>query len=588
MYLPILIQQICAMDSSQGLMEGSVSCHLEITQIREQNKEIEMVMNTNVENSSCSKRKRRSKVWEDFTYSVGKDGKEWAQCNHCEKEFVGSSKSGTTHLKNHLKSCPVLRNPGGVADKAKEKTVIDPESNGSDLVRKIIKYGIKGIKDDIVDVYQQEKDKIHEYLDKLTCRFNVTIDPLPTRELGMDSWSMKIWVIDDSWEFKNRIICLGESIYDIKKRVKSFSEDWKRDKEICSMIKFGSFYVSGCEEVKDICNWFTGTSQSVLTLLMKIDLVISFDGLAKISRNDILTNMRKLRDYIITNAKELQSGIEKASTSESLSSSWVEDKDVVEWVMGCKEEIYELEDTDPNFNSINFIEDWDEADLLYDSWKVFDDWREDVGKLLETENNKTANVNFPVFCQIFSKLIQLEKSDNHYSRLTASRIREYFDEYWNNSELILVIPVILDPRFKIDFIVENLYKEMYGNDATTHLKGMIDDVTNIFNQYVKGTNNFMSSSSQESELNCYLNDPKCSSDERFNILQWWRLNSLIYPTLARMARDFLSIRISIASNNDSLVKEIKDVYDCLGNLDDDDFKLKFACTKFWLNNLKNN
>ncbi|XP_031259536.1 zinc finger BED domain-containing protein RICESLEEPER 1-like [Pistacia vera] len=507
-YLQSLQRQIKEIESLAQRGKAHVSSNInttdlrhgqEITQIREQNKEIEMVMNTNVENSSCSKRKRRSKVWEDFTYSVGKDGKEWAQCKHCKKEFVGSSKSGTTHLKNHLKSCPVLRNPGGVADKAKEKTVIDPESNGSDLVRKIIKYGIKGIKDDIVDVYQQEKDKIHEYLDKLTCRFNVTIDPLPTRELGMDSWSMKIWVIDDSWELKNRIICLGESIYDIKKRVKSFSEDWKRDKKICSMIKFGSFYVSGCEEVKDIGNWFTGTSQSVLTLLIKIDLAISFDGLAKISRNDILTNMRKLRDYIITNAKELQSGIEKASTSESLSSSWVEDKDVVEWVMGCKEALCELEDIDPDFKSINFIkEDWDEATLMYNCQKALNDLGEDVDNFLDHLEHKTANEYFPMICQIFSKLDQLERSDNSYICDSVSHLRKNIDKLWNGSMLVLVTRVILDPRFKNDFIIKKLYEEMYKRgftDVGARLIGIIDGVTNIFNQYVKETNNPMSSSS---------------------------------------------------------------------------------------------
>ncbi|KAJ0034487.1 hypothetical protein Pint_25854 [Pistacia integerrima] len=252
--------------------------------------------------------------------------------------------------------------------------------------------------------------------------------------------------------------------------------------------------------------------------------------------------------------------------------------------MGCKEALCELEDTDPDFKSINFIkEDWDEAALMYNCFKVLEDLSQELSNLLNCKYN-TAKVDFPMFCDIFLKLVQLGKSDNHYFCFLVSRFRKYFDEFWNKSKLVLVITGILDPQFKMSFNVENFYKEMYGNDAKARFYRIVDYVANIFNQYAKGTNNSMSSSSQESELNCYLSDPKCPSEEGFDILQWWHFNSSTYPILARMARDFLSIPISATDEDDSLVKEIKCVYDCLDN----DFKLKFAYTKIWFDNLENN
>ncbi|XP_031250760.1 zinc finger BED domain-containing protein RICESLEEPER 1-like [Pistacia vera] len=605
-YLQSLQQQIKEIESLAQRGEAHVSSNInttdlhhgqEITQIREQNKEIEMVMNKDVENSSCSKRKRRSKVWEDFTYSVGKDGKEWAQCNHCKRKFDGSSKSGTTHLKNHLKSCPVLKNPSGVSDKAKEKSVIDLELNGSDLLQKIIKYRLECIKDDILNVYQEEKDKLRGYLDKLPCRLNVTI-----QRDDFGGWSMKIWFINDSWELKNWIICFGEYNHDFVESVKSWLVDWNIDKKI-SAIRVGHFDDFEEKEEENICNWlnergslsFTGICLSVSSLLQRIKIDIHLIWLANNLRQDISTKLDKLSDYVRTNEIKFQSAIEKAVsmgktvTSEPAPPSRVGRKYVIEWAMRCKEAFCVLEDIDPDFKSINFIkEDWDETTLLYNSWKMLNDWRKDVDNLLYPKH-KTANEYFPMICQIFSKLVQMGKSDNRYICDIASHFRNNFDECWNNSKLVLVTTVILDPRFKMDFIVEKFYKEMYGNDANACRSKIIDDITNIFNKYAKKTNNSMSSSSQESELNCYLSDSKCHSDEGFDILKWWRLNSSTYPTLVRMARDFLSIPIFVIDEDDSFSDEVTNVHDCLKNLnDDDDFKCKFACTRFWLNNLENN
>lgn len=168
-----------------------------------------MVMNPNVQNSSQTKRRKlKPKVWKDFTKYVGKNEKEWFKCKHCKNEFVVLRKSRITHLKSHLRSCPYLRNSSGVADKTKKKSVIGPNSNDSNLVQRIIKYGLNNIKDDILDVYELEKYKFRRYLDKLPSLFSVTIEwflwPYSTFTL------MRIWFIDDNWELRNGIIFSSE------------------------------------------------------------------------------------------------------------------------------------------------------------------------------------------------------------------------------------------------------------------------------------------------------------------------------------------------------------------------------------------
>lgn len=91
--------------------------------MEEANNETDLEINYNSEASTGDKRKRegkvRSKVWQHFTKVIREDGKcDKCQCNHCQKLFTCSSRSGTTHLLRHIAEgiCPVFK-------KEKDKTI---------------------------------------------------------------------------------------------------------------------------------------------------------------------------------------------------------------------------------------------------------------------------------------------------------------------------------------------------------------------------------------------------------------------------------------------------------------------------------
>ncbi|KAK4851887.1 hypothetical protein QYF36_019185 [Acer negundo] len=70
-----------------------------------------------------------------FEKCKDKDGNDLAKCNLCEKLFNGSSKKGTTHLRNHIKSCQNKRNGGGATgsgDKPAGNSVTDQQLNHLD------------------------------------------------------------------------------------------------------------------------------------------------------------------------------------------------------------------------------------------------------------------------------------------------------------------------------------------------------------------------------------------------------------------------------------------------------------------------
>ncbi|KAJ0035879.1 hypothetical protein Pint_25843 [Pistacia integerrima] len=572
----------------------------EISPTREQNAYVGPTPNQE-NTSSAKKRKLKSKVWEDFTKYKKDDGEERAECKHCNKDFVGSSKSGTTHLHNHLKSCRGLRNPVGVVNREKEKSLIDPESNGSDWVLKVIKYGPNGIRDDIFNIYEQETDKLRGYLHKLSCRFNVTIEKIEYL------WFLIIWFIDDSWELKMvyfllegreeveetelqeieleedqiHVIELEEDQIHVIERVKFCLEDWNIDKKVCSVVGDSVFIAECGKVIEDINSWLNERgSFPVIQSFLLIIFSLSRTG-KKVGESYMSDKAFKIWDYCRTssNVNKFQDVAEKALfkgktvTSLSVPSCWLFDGNMLEWVLGCKEAFSELNDIDPDFKSINFIEkEWNEATLIYYiGWKVFDDLYRDF-----EPTNKTANGYFPIFSDIMLKLVQLGESDDHNVSSFASKWREELEEYWNNSNLILVITVILDPRFKMD-IVKQFYEKIYGNDANEYLKKIIDDVTNIYNKYAGSTDNNIVTS--ESELDRYLKDSKCPPGEAFNILDWWRVESRTYPTLAKIARDVLPIPVAVLGHS-SLLRGVKNAINA--NIEAD-LQVALACTNVWLN-----
>ncbi|CAL5390889.1 unnamed protein product [Camellia sinensis] len=74
-------------------------------------------------------RKLTSKVWDDFVKFKGPNGNDIARCKHCNREFVGESRKGTSHLKNHLsKTCPVLKGPNAPRNASKAASESTPKA----------------------------------------------------------------------------------------------------------------------------------------------------------------------------------------------------------------------------------------------------------------------------------------------------------------------------------------------------------------------------------------------------------------------------------------------------------------------------
>ncbi|KAJ4723458.1 Zinc finger BED domain-containing protein [Melia azedarach] len=595
-----------------------------------------------ISSRSCKGRKNQSKIWEEMTKFTGEDGRDFARCNLCNKVFDGSSKKGTTHLKNHLERCRRKRNNNGVedADKSMDQTtnltsspVIEGKSV-TDFIKSYFHEGgfltsdwdplvLKSRKVEILQVFEEEKKKLRTVFSELSCRFNLIIE-------DFDGWYvLKVRYIDNSWEPKMKIIGLhaedkeaDHKYQDLVNILRDSCLDLKIDGNIYSTIyqyygddNFERFVKGNYEDViVEISSWFSQRDNSLpfvgflfspfaLSLLhcyakinLKFWLRSKFDGIIKCIDyvNSTTSNMHNFQSAL-DNAKSMG---KKVNISDPFPKNARSLNDLVK-AAGFKEALCELERIDFDFKSrsINLTEHWDEAAVIC---QYIQELQNSIDNLCNG-GYTTPNQYFPEFCDLYMKILppqrtQLDEATSSAIEKLASALEKY--------KLVLVITVVLDPRFKMD-IVQLWYNKIYGHDADSYLKEIGDNFTGIYNKYyakVSESNSEDATTSyldvmgrpcksshnifipdKSSELERYLNESKVPSVEKFDILSWWRAYTPIYPTLARMARDFLALPIHVdelgklAYRSHWIVDYIVDCKDL-----DDDIKSALTCLIEWL------
>jgi hypothetical protein len=158
---------------------------------------------------------------------------------------------------------------------------------------------------------------------------------------------------------------------------------------------------------------------------------------------------------------------------------------------------------------------------------------------------------------------QVPEADGDLTQ-TIQYMQRKFKRYWKLTWLQIIFPVIFDPRFKIGFVDFRL-KQAFGSEAESKIEIVKKTLVELFKDYSDGQEiahapcvsvqanasgryadwdshvNLNSQPTNEvpTELEAYLSKQAIPRSDDFDILGWWKNNSLEYPTLSRMARDVL-------------------------------------------------
>lgn len=228
-------------------------------------------------------RRLRSLVWNDFTKKQKADGNYEAICNHCGKKFTANSRSGTTHLRNHLNFCLSSRRTDGrrrakkqlIALKSTRTDNYDKDGHGGsqfdqdvsrqDLSRMIIlhEYPLDIVKhigfqtfirnlqprfkmvsedmimDDCAKIYENGRNRLSDLLEMLPCRISLTIDRWGSN-YGAEYFCLICHFVDNDWKLKKKILNLlyfgtPPTAEDICEGIIEKLHDWKISRKLSCM-----------------------------------------------------------------------------------------------------------------------------------------------------------------------------------------------------------------------------------------------------------------------------------------------------------------------------------------------------------------
>lgn len=261
-------------------------------------------------------------------------------------------------------------------------------------------------------------------------------------------------------------------------------------------------------------------------------------------------------------------------------------------------------------------DDWKKATDICDKLVLFFK----VTELFSGTQYPTSNIYFPKVCEIRLALRAWQTCGNDIIQSMASSMILKFDKYWSMINGVMAIGAILDPRYKMT-LLNYFFPLMYGCDAPKELERVMKLCQDLVDEYQKmdgsvrhtisGTSSGSSASNvacvsvpqdswessyikfvQEnvttinvkSELTSYFEEPvllNVTNSEAFDILGWWKQNGLKYPTLQKIARDFLAIPISTVASESAFSTGGRVVSSQRSKLHEDTLEA-LMCTQDWI------
>ena len=257
-------------------------------------------------------------------------------------------------------------------------------------------------------------------------------------------------------------------------------------------------------------------------------------------------------------------------------------------------------------------EDWKMAREICDKLKLFFS----VTELFSGTKYPTSNIYFPKVCQIRLALRKWEDSSSDTIQSMARSMIVKFDKYWSLINGVMAIGAVLDPRYKIT-LLNYFFPLMYGNNAPKELEKVIQMCEDLVEEY-QPNNDMVPTSSEvgastlvddidvtsqdwekayseyvmentsttnvKSEFTSYLEDGVLldkQKKENFDILGWWKQNGLKFPTLQKIARDFLAIPISTVASESAFSTSGRVLSQQHSRLKEDTLEA-LMCTQDWI------
>ncbi|KAL5710386.1 Ulp1 peptidase [Ranunculus cassubicifolius] len=444
------------------------------------------------------------------------------------------------------------------------------------------------VKSDILTIFRDEKESLYRFFETFSGRISFTTD-LWTSETQDAYLCLTAHYIDNDWNLQKKILNFvmmegSHSSNEITKVIMACLLDWNVDKKVNTItLDNASTNDAMVRKVRDMLNRdnslvLGGRFMHVRCTAHVLNLIVR-DGLSVIAQ--ALYDIRESCKFVKASPQrklKWKSAVDQVRVETTkkicldVATRWNSTYKMLKRALKYKEAFCRLAQREEDFLTNPSLEDWEMAKVICECLKIF----YDSTKAVSGTEYPTANIYFPEVCEIHVSLLQWLKHENPLVVSMAERMFEKFKKYWSVCSLILAVAVVLDPRFKIMF-VQFYYNLIYGADHKTYVTEVQSTLFELYNEYASQPNPTQSSqwsnisvgesstgnglnkfkrfetwchkegydtTSNKSELEQYLEEPIFPSDREFKILNRWKMNSLKYPTLSKLARDILTIPVS--------------------------------------------
>ncbi|KAK9208449.1 hypothetical protein WN944_000804 [Citrus x changshan-huyou] len=124
-----------------------------------------------------------------------------------------------------------------------------------------------------------------------------------------------------------------------------------------------------------------------------------------------------------------------------------------------------LQQRESQYKSLPSDSEWDLAATMVEHLKSF----YMLTEMFSGTKYPTANLFFPLICKMKMSINGWRTSDNLAIRIMDDKMVEKFEKYWNEIHPMLVVAVVLDPRYKM-LLIDFYFPKIYGDTADEHIE----------------------------------------------------------------------------------------------------------------------
>nr|XP_017225248.1 PREDICTED: zinc finger BED domain-containing protein RICESLEEPER 2-like [Daucus carota subsp. sativus] len=596
------------------------------------------------ENSMFQKKKRQktSEVWKDLKEITLPDGTLKAECIHCKTKLAILKSKVTSHMSRHLQTCtqrklhmkqqqrlnfqpsslcevamvaPALTD--GKFDMAKmrkaaanwvlmhEHPFSIMEEEGFNMMQKTgmpewEKISRNTIKNDCVSVYELEKKKLKTVLKNVN-KISLTTDMWKSGNQKIEYMVITGHFVDSEWKLQKRVLSfihLPPPLrgIDIADGIYKCLKEWGIESKVYTITVDNAAKNDAClRNLKDtfsrnkklLCGgklFHVRCTAHILNLMVQ-------DGLSKIKHviRDIhdSVNFLNISEARLNLFAEIVQQLQVPHRMLILDckTRWNSTFMMLSTAIKFKDVFPRYQEREPSYYCCPSAEDWLKVERVCELLEVFNSATNIISGSEYPTSNLFLNEVYRVKVVLDKKHSEItDEEDFMYSMIEA--MKQKFDKYWGEVNLLMAIGAILDPRCKMR-VIEFCFPKMYpGSAAKDNISKVREALYELYDEYVaefqansgeqtgeahdgfrKEANTIQISSSGWSEFNDFVKTIEtvqplksdldnyleegcfiCEDSKSFDALEWWKVNTLKYRILSIMARDILAIPITTVAS----------------------------------------